>query len=139
MELNFEFPEIFQNDLDKFGFRAQFALKASDKASQVAKEARAGTMAVRHLARSREFFRKRPLLFGDNLSVILAFTKGRSSVFPLSEYCRRIMCVSVAMGSSLCFRWIPSEFNEADWLSRVYQAVPNAASPLIFKDGGSAL
>eukprot|EP00969_Alexandrium_andersonii_P248133 10966049-Alexandrium_andersonii.AAC.1 len=73
---------------------------------------------------------KRLLILGDSLTVALASAKGRSSSKGLASVLRRIAALALASGSSLHFRWLPSEANAADGPSREAWTV-SAPKPLL--------
>ena len=73
---------------------------------------------VRALASRPECWDKRHLLLGDNLSLCLSASKGRCVQPLMLMILRRIAFFSVACGLILSCRWLPSEHNLADALSR---------------------
>ena len=81
-------------------------------------EARGCVAAVRHLVRSMSFRHTNVVILNDNLGVILAMSRGRSSHFALLQQCRRILAFGLACGLHITWRWIPSELNPADAGSR---------------------
>ena len=54
----------------------------------------------------------------DNLGLVLALAKGRSSSFALLSVIRKVYASAFRSGHVLCFRWVPSEVNFADEGSR---------------------
>ncbi|CAK0817286.1 unnamed protein product [Prorocentrum cordatum] len=88
---------------------------------QVHLEARARTWTVRHVARDCSLHNSRVLLLGDNMSVILARAKGRSSTPAMNFQCRLSSAIALAVGLKPYDRWAPSELNALDAASRVHQ------------------
>ncbi|CAK0903898.1 unnamed protein product, partial [Prorocentrum cordatum] len=86
--------------------------------SQVHLGARARTWTVRHVARDCSLHNTRVLLLGDNMSVICAHAKGRSSTLAMNFQCRLSSAIALAVGLKLHDRWAPSELNALDAASR---------------------
>ena len=84
-------------------------------------EARGALSAVKHRTRDRNFHGKRCLFLGDNLGLVLALQKGRCSCFPLLKLLRRTAAELLASGIVAYFRWVPSEYNFADRISRLWE------------------
>ena len=57
----------------------------------------------------------------DNMSDVLAFGRSRAQNYRLLLLVRRSAALSLALGITLHYRWLPSEYNPADWPSRVYE------------------
>ncbi|CAE7708857.1 AMY1.1 [Symbiodinium sp. CCMP2592] len=95
-------------------------------------EGRGIVAAIRHKARCLEAFGKRHLHINDNLGMVLAVDKGRSSSMSILKVCRRLACLVIALGASLTCRWVPSEWNVADAGSRKWEhlRVQHAAGDL---------
>jgi len=102
---------------------------------QVILEGRALSLAVLHASRNLRNHGKDLLMVGDNLSVVLAATKGRSSSFPLLCVLRRVCSVVLATNCRLHHRWCPSECNIADAPSRAWSSQP-AETPQISEHRG---
>ena len=98
-------------------------------------EARGCTSALRHLTRSMSFRDVNVVILNDNLGVVMALSRGRSSHFALLQQCRRVLALSVCCGLTVSWRWIPSELNPADAGSREPSA---PLSQLEFKGGAWA-
>ena len=64
-------------------------------------------------------------MLSDNISLVLALGKGRSSSRHLIRCCRSLFAIGVACDMSFTVRWIASELNPADAPSRF---VANAAT-----------
>ena len=84
-------------------------------------EGRGMLASVRHKLRSVDSFGKRHLHLNDNLGMVLAAEKGRSSTFGTLRICRRLCALYLASDTSFSHRWIPSELNVADAGSRVWE------------------
>ena len=69
----------------------------------------------------------RHLHLGDNLSLVLACEKGRSSSFGVLLCIRKLLALSIAGNVALAHRWHPSELNAADGGSRLWEG---AGAPL---------
>lgn len=71
----------------------------------------------------------RHLCLGDNLSSILSLSKGRASDFGLLSLCRRVCALSLACSVKYRVRWVRSEVNPSDELSRRFLSVSQPESP----------
>ena len=80
----------------------------------------------RHLARSRENYYKKVLVFTDSMVALGAFEKGRSSAPSILALCRRMLVLRVATGIRFYIRHIPSQCNSADGPTR---GCPVGAAP----------
>ena len=78
------------------------------------------TWVVKHLARDVSNFSQRHAALGDNLSVILTGNKGRSSAPGMQCRCRVSAAHILATQMVISDRWLMSERNPADQLSRIY-------------------
>ena len=81
-------------------------------------EHRAGLAAAKHIVRSLDSHHHNHLILGDSMCVALCEEKGRSSEFRMRRVCMQMCALSLATGSTFKFRWIPSELNPSDGLSR---------------------
>ena len=81
-------------------------------------EARGALFAAKHALRNTHNFGRRHLILTDALTAAGAFSRGRSSVFPLRRVCQQLGALALGSGSTFHFRWIPSEHNPADNPSR---------------------
>ncbi len=61
------------------------------------------------------------VFIGDNLGLILSLAKGRCSSFPSLRLLRRITAECLAAGIVAAFRWVPSEHNVVDRISRLWE------------------
>ena len=93
-------------------------LKSEHEERCGADEGRALVQAARHTMRTRDGLRRRHLYLCDNLSLVLAVGKGRSSAPNLNGTCRALASLALFTGSELVVRWVPSEVNPADGPSR---------------------
>ena len=64
----------------------------------------------------------RLLILGDNLGMILSFSRCRAKSFDLLTQVRRFSACCLARNLKAFWRRIPSEFNTADEGSRAFQA-----------------
>ncbi|CAK0823299.1 unnamed protein product, partial [Prorocentrum cordatum] len=71
--------------------------------------------------------RHRLVVLCDNLSVVLALGKGRSSSPHLVRTCREMLALSLLGNLVVAVRWIPSELNQSDRPSRLKSAIANDA------------
>jgi hypothetical protein len=81
-------------------------------------EARAALAAANWFCRHPGTAGTRVLLLSDSSVVTSALRKGRSSSYPLLRIIRRISALLLATGITIEVRWIPSEVNPADGVSR---------------------
>ena len=91
-------------------------------------EARVLVMSLRRIALTRFGHDIRQLLLCDNMSVVLAFCRSRSSCFALLVQIRIFSAYCLARGIYVSVRWIPSELNVSDRPSRAFD---NAESKLL--------
>ena len=107
-------------------------------------EARSILGAVKHRARDASRHGMHHLVLNDNMSVVLAVSKGRCSNYNLLRLVRRISAHCLACGFHLHVRWIPSEYNTADKDSRFWEPFPNGhgtegktkeRGPCVYKGG----
>ncbi|CAK0811898.1 unnamed protein product [Prorocentrum cordatum] len=94
-------------------------------------EARATLYGFRHLLRSSRNLGKHVLVLGDSQSTAGAVARFRSDSRSMMRVTQAIAALSLATGSALHYRWLPSEWNVADSPSRGLWA-PAAPSPLDF-------
>ena len=81
-------------------------------------EARALVKAASRAAHSQPIRDCRVLLLGDNLAVVLCFSRSSSRDFRLLVQLRRLAALSLARNIRFAARWVPSEFNSGDEGSR---------------------
>eukprot|EP00971_Amphidinium_carterae_P212443 4216256-Amphidinium_carterae.2 len=81
-------------------------------------EARAGLLALRHISRRTGNLGKMHLLFSDAMTFVLSATKGRSSSWKMNRILRCWGALSLAGRMYTQVRWIASEQNAADSMSR---------------------
>ena len=81
-------------------------------------ETRAYTVAVRRLTRNRAFRGQRVLVVTDSYVCMGVMGKGRSSSGPLLHQARRAGAHALFADLRICRRYVPSEWNLADWASR---------------------
>ena len=85
------------------------------------KEGRALVSTVKHICRNHGEHAHRVLIFSDNMSVVLAVSKGRCCDYKLLRLCQQLFALSLSCGLRLCLRWLPSERNLADGPSRLWE------------------
>eukprot|EP00959_Pyramimonas_sp_CCMP1952_P037185 777935-Pyramimonas_sp.AAC.1 len=103
--------------LDAKSWKGVVATKVQEGQNILGLDADALVVAYKHLLRSSACRGKRVLALVDNMPLCLAVAKGRASsayLLPLLKICM----MSLATGTRLHCRWIPSERNPADALSR---------------------
>jgi len=74
--------------------------------------------AFKHALRSLRVHGRRVLFLVDNLPLAMAAAKGRAKSPLLTRVLHKIAALSLATGTRMIVRWIPSEFNAADDPSR---------------------
>ncbi|CAK0822424.1 unnamed protein product, partial [Prorocentrum cordatum] len=92
---------------------------------------RATLYGFRHLLRSSRNLGKHVVVLGDSQSTAGAVARFRSDSRSMMRVAQAIAALSLATGSALHYRWLPSEWNVADSPSRGLWA-PAAPSPLDF-------
>ena len=130
-ELNFDFPDIEEDVMQKDQWAECFAIHMQHAEHITLLEGRGVVAALRHKFRATQQFGMKHLHFTDNMSVVLLCSKGRSGTFGMLRVCRRLACLLLATDSALQVRWVPSERNVADSASRQWEHLRHAA-------GGSA-
>ena len=131
-ELDKNFSEIPADLMQADEWALSFAQRMSFPEHITLLEGRGIVAALRHKFRATRNFGKAHLHLNDNLGMVLATDKGRSSSMQILRVCRRIACLLIATSSTLCCRWIPSEANVADGGSRRWEHIRKghtAASP----------
>jgi hypothetical protein len=88
------------------------------KEEQVQRESRASVLSVWRQLRGKRYHCVRSVLLGNAMATVLAKDKGRSSKPVERQACRRTCAWEFAAGADLRFRWLPSEWDAADGLSR---------------------
>ena len=88
-------------------------------------------MGIRHFIRNTANHGRRLLLLSDNMGLVLAAGKGRSSVPALNSLLRRLAAITLFSNVDIIIRWIPSEFNPADAPSRIPAARARDAQPSV--------
>lgn len=84
-------------------------------------EARSVLGAFKHICRDSKKHGRRVVILNDNMGVVLSIQKGRCSNYKLLRIVRRIAAHSLATGTKLHVRWVPSELNVADEASRQWE------------------
>ena len=120
-ELNNQFPEVPKSLLENSDWSLRFSQRMVYKEHITLLEGRGIVATLRHKFRSIRHFHQHHVHLADNLGMVLAVDKGRSSAPQMLRVCRRIACLLICTGSSLTCRWIPSELNIADEGSRYWE------------------
>lgn len=81
-------------------------------------EARASLYAIKHCVRNKSSFGKKHLVLTDSMTAAVSFDKGRSHSFKLRRVLEQAGAISLCTGCLFKTRWIPTEWNPADALSR---------------------
>ena len=71
----------------------------------------------------------RHLFLCDNMSMVLALSKGRGSTSNVNRTCQEVLALSLFANVHCCFRWIASEINPADRPSRALPSRPEPKDP----------
>eukprot|EP00438_Fugacium_kawagutii_P018856 Skav230896 [mRNA] locus=scaffold2765:199618:204679:- [translate_table: standard] len=81
-------------------------------------ESRAALFGVKHFMRNTQYHGCKLLILTDSMTSACAVSKGRAQTWRLRNIIQKISALLLATGSSLCLRWIPSEWNASDGPSR---------------------
>eukprot|EP00438_Fugacium_kawagutii_P029326 Skav216048 [mRNA] locus=scaffold2930:320754:324087:+ [translate_table: standard] len=81
-------------------------------------EARASLNAVKHALRSKGSFNKRHVVLTDSMTAAVSFDKGRASRYRLRRVVEQVGALTLATQTMFRMRWIPSEWNPSDAISR---------------------
>ncbi|CAK0893133.1 unnamed protein product [Prorocentrum cordatum] len=73
---------------------------------------------------------QRHLVLVDNFCVAHCFSRGRAVSFGLLQLVRRLAALSIATGSWVAPRWVPSEHNPADEPPRLFEGLKEARAAL---------
>ncbi|CAK0846173.1 unnamed protein product [Prorocentrum cordatum] len=109
-----DFEEVPAHFIRESAWGSVAAVFVDGQANILALEGGALVLGYRHLLRSTSSFGSRFLALSDNLPLVLSVGKGRARSRRLQSTLRKICALSVATGSTLSVRWIPSEANPAD-------------------------
>jgi len=81
-------------------------------------EARATLFALRHHFRSLRNYGTKLVVLTDSMTAAVSYDRGRANGFRLRRVLQQSAALLLATGSSLRTRWVPSEWNPADAVSR---------------------
>ena len=81
-------------------------------------EARASLYAVKHFLRNSTNFGQRLLVLTDSMTAAVAYDKGRAQSHKLRRVLEQFSALALSTGLVVRTRWIPSERNPADSVSR---------------------
>ncbi len=96
-------------------------------------EARAALSGIKHISRNALGHNMHHALLGDNLGVVLACSKGRCSDRHLLRTLRRCCAEIISANIVVHHRWVPSELNRADGISRLWEIAKPMSVSLSFK------
>ena len=121
LEPNPEFNEVPLELLasDQWSFRFASPVLYSEPIGAL--EALGVLAGLRHKLRATCQFGLRHVHIGDNLGLTLALGKGRAHPYRWLRIFRKILCLAIATRSRFYHRWIPSELNQADHGSRLWE------------------
>ena len=112
------FEEVDRQMLHERDWSFVYAGKWKRKENILRTESRGLIWGIKHKFRNISNFNKRHVFLVDNLALALACTRGRAGSPNLSGALRTICAYSLATGSKLVVRWVPSEYNPSDRRSR---------------------
>ena len=81
-------------------------------------EALSSLYALKHALRTTKNFNKKHLILTDSMTAAVAFDKGRANAFKLRRVLEQSGALMLATNTTMKSRWIPSEWNPADAISR---------------------
>jgi hypothetical protein len=119
-EANLELPEVPPALLQGHKWQSVMADKWKFSDNIMILEARAMVKTAERVSSSRAVSDLRVLIFGDNLGVVLAFGRRRARKSELLIHIRGLVSLGLARGIRFYCRWVPSEFNSADFGSRLF-------------------
>ena len=115
------FPEVPLSVIKPARWRCLWAAPYHLPEAMHVKEGRTVVAAVRHFVRKVRNFGHRVLILNDNLSVVLAVSKGRCADYSLLRLCQQLCALCFACDIRVYVRWLPSELNSADADSRRWE------------------
>ena len=83
-------------------------------------ELRIAILALKHMSRSRAFWKQRALCFTDSLVALGVLTKGRSASWPLLRLARQAGAIQAVLEIRPYWRYVETARNHADGPSRGY-------------------
>jgi hypothetical protein len=130
-EPNPDFQEVPVDILESESWKTHFGCRVYRAEPIGILESRGVLAGIKHRVRRRADFCRRCLHLSDNMSVVLAFSKGRCSNFVILACIRRTLAHEIATNCQFLFRWVPSERNAMDKASRRYE--PASPQPYGFR------
>ena len=112
------FDEVPSSVWERTGWVTVHASRVLGTHNILALEGEALHRAFKHALRSLRVHGRRVLFLVDNLPLAMAVAKGRAKSPLLTRVLLKISALSLATGTRMVVRWIPSEFNAADDPSR---------------------
>ena len=119
--LDRSFPDIPVSLIQSAAWKPLYAVPLTISEPVHLCEARSFLSAIKHASHSAHMHGLHILVLGDNMGVVLACSKGRATSFALLRILQRIAAECLAAGIVAHFRWLPSEFNRADGISRLWE------------------
>ena len=117
-EFAVRFEEVPAEITDSPAWRPSAAVQISGGANILFLEGEGLCLAYRHLLRDSGCLGSRMMIIVDNLPLALGAVKGRAKSRHLRRCLGRVCALSVATGSKLYVRWVASERNASDPVSR---------------------
>ena len=126
-----KFPEIPPSFLQEKDWNNVYCCRWKFSQNILRTESHALTWTVRHIFRNTGNFGLRHLLLADNLPLVCALSKGRANSLHLRVVTQVVCAHELATGSSIVCRWIASELNPSDRLSRPFDRIGDGATSLV--------
>lgn len=136
-EKRVDFPEL-PKEVVEGKWRPLISTPWRHEEPQARLEARAGALTSRAIVRDPRNLGKRILILGDAMGSLLGFEKGRSSAQGERGACRRIAANFLAANVEASWRWLPSEWNSSDGLSRGERMAPGTSLVVSCEQGASS-
>ena len=117
---DFSFENIDSHLLDPAHWHSVFGAPLQFQESVHMCEARGLLATIKHCSRNSLMHRHHIAILGDNLGLVLCSAKGRCAHYPLLRLLQRMCAECIAANIIPRYRWVPSELNRADTLSRLW-------------------